>query len=78
MAVPRLRDTHPFRSSIREGSRRAVARCGDDQGRDAPRRVVADEDLPEIDFVLCGSVAVNLSGARIGKGGRFSTSNTGC
>jgi 5-formyltetrahydrofolate cyclo-ligase len=27
--------------------------------------------LPEIDFVLSGSVAVNLSGARIGKGGGY-------
>src|ERR671919_268131 len=34
--------------------------------------VVADEDLPDIDFVLCGSVAVNLSGARVGKGGGYS------
>ena len=34
--------------------------------------VVADEELPEIDFWLCGSVAVNLSGARLGKGGGFS------
>ena len=35
-------------------------------------KVVALEEIPEIDFVLCGSVAVNLSGARIGKGGGFS------
>ena len=34
-------------------------------------RVVALDDLPAIDFVLCGSVAVNLSGARIGKGGGY-------
>ena len=35
-------------------------------------RVVALDELPEIDFVLCGSVAVNLSGARVGKGGGYS------
>src|SRR5918999_4954125 len=35
-------------------------------------RVVADEELPDIDLVLCGSVAVNLNGARAGKGGGFS------
>src|SRR4029079_10816422 len=29
-------------------------------------------ELPDIDLVLCGSVAVNLKGARIGKGGGFS------
>jgi len=34
-------------------------------------RVVALDELPEIDFVLCGSVAVNLSGARVGKGGGY-------
>ena len=28
--------------------------------------------MPEVDLVLCGAVAVNLSGARIGKGGGFS------
>ena len=42
------------------------------KGAMRPRPGVADEDLPEIDFVLCGSVAVNLSGARVGKGGGFS------
>ena len=36
------------------------------------RKVVALEEIPKIDFVLCGSVAVNLSGARLGKGGGFS------
>jgi 5-formyltetrahydrofolate cyclo-ligase len=35
-------------------------------------RVVALDELPEIDLVLCGSVAVNLSGARVGKGGGYS------
>ncbi len=34
-------------------------------------RVVALDDLPEIDLILCGSVAVNLSGARVGKGGGY-------
>jgi 5-formyltetrahydrofolate cyclo-ligase len=34
--------------------------------------VVAASSPPDIDFVLCGSVAVNLSGARVGKGGGFS------
>ena len=38
----------------------------------ASGRVVADDELPDIDLVLCGSVAVNLKGARIGKGGGFS------
>jgi len=68
MTVPRLRDPHPFRvlepnklskAAIKEAS---TIRHG---------RVVALDDLPEIDLILCGSVAVNLSGARIGKGGGY-------
>ena len=30
------------------------------------------EQVPKLDLILCGSVAVNLKGARIGKGGGFS------
>ena len=74
MAVPRLRDPHPFRVlEPEEADREADARGGDDQGRAASTAGSSPlEELPEIDFVLCGSVAVNLSGARVGKGGGFS------
>ncbi len=40
------------------------------------REVVADDDLPEIDFVLCGSVAVNLSGAGSARAAGSPISNT--
>ncbi|MEM3027945.1 MAG: 5-formyltetrahydrofolate cyclo-ligase [Candidatus Bathyarchaeia archaeon] len=30
------------------------------------------EDLPSVDFIVCGSVAVTLKGERIGKGGGYS------
>jgi 5-formyltetrahydrofolate cyclo-ligase len=73
MAVPRLRAQHPFRlldpqqldgEQIREAATiKGALRHG---------RVVADDELPDIDLVVCGSVAVNLKGARIGKGGGFS------
>ena len=33
---------------------------------------VAATELPSVDLVVCGSVAVNRQGARIGKGGGFS------
>jgi 5-formyltetrahydrofolate cyclo-ligase len=33
---------------------------------------VAANELPSVDLVICGSVAVNRQGARIGKGGGFS------
>lgn len=73
MAVPRLRDVHPFRLlEPRKLSARQLREAATIKGAMRHGRVVADEDLPEIDFVLCGSVAVNLSGARVGKGGGFS------
>jgi 5-formyltetrahydrofolate cyclo-ligase len=73
MAVPRLRDTHPFRlldpRKLSAKQRREAATI---KGALRHGKVVADEELPEVDFVLCGSVAVNLSGARLGKGGGYS------
>ena len=35
-------------------------------------RKVAAMELPSVDLVVCGSVAVNRQGARVGKGGGFS------
>ena len=73
MAVPRLRDQHPFRLL---DPRRLSA----DQQREAATikgalkhgRVIDLDEVPELDLVLTGSVAVNLKGARMGKGGGFS------
>jgi 5-formyltetrahydrofolate cyclo-ligase len=73
IAVPRLRDTHPFRLlDPRELSAKQKREAATIKGALRHGKVVAEEDMPEIDFVLCGSVAVNLSGARIGKGGGYS------
>jgi 5-formyltetrahydrofolate cyclo-ligase len=73
MAVPRLRDQHPFRLlDPRKLSAKQVREAATIKGALRHGRVVALEEIPEIDFVLCGSVAVNLSGARLGKGGGFS------
>jgi 5-formyltetrahydrofolate cyclo-ligase len=73
MAVPRLRDLHPFRLlEPKRLSKKALREAATIKGALRHGRVVALDDLPEIDFVLCGSVAVNLSGARVGKGGGFS------
>ncbi len=72
MAVPRLRDPHPFRilepKKLPKGSLQEAATI---KGALKHGRIVALDELPEIDLVLCGSVAVNLSGARIGKGGGY-------
>jgi 5-formyltetrahydrofolate cyclo-ligase len=73
MAVPRLREKHPFRVlEPRKLSADQVREAATIKGALRHGKVVALEEIPEIDFVLCGSVAVNLSGARIGKGGGFS------
>jgi 5-formyltetrahydrofolate cyclo-ligase len=73
IAVPRLRDKHPFRLlDPRKLSAKAIREAATIKGALRHGKVVALEEIPEIDFVLCGSVAVNLNGARIGKGGGFS------
>jgi 5-formyltetrahydrofolate cyclo-ligase len=73
MAVPRLREQHPFRVlDPRKLSAKQVREAATIKGALRHGKVVAVEEIPEIDFVLCGSVAVNLSGARVGKGGGFS------
>ncbi len=73
MAVPRLRDQHPFRLlDPRQLSAEQIREAATIKGAMRHGLVVADDELPDIDLVLCGSVAVNLNGARIGKGGGFS------
>ena len=58
MAVPRLRDPHPFRVlDLKQLSKSGGERGGDDQGRPQARPRGRPRRLPEIDFVLCGSVA---------------------
>jgi 5-formyltetrahydrofolate cyclo-ligase len=72
VAVPRLRDLQPFLlldpAKLGPDARRAAsiggaARLGKAVGISVMRR---------IDLVVCGSVAVNRKGARVGKGGGFS------
>lgn len=73
MAVPRLGDEHPFRLlDPRRLTPEQVRDAATIKGAVRHGEAVAVQDLPAIDFVLCGSVAVNLTGARIGKGGGFS------
>ena len=72
MAVPRLADPRPFvlldRDRLRTTPRRAVS-IGSAVREGRP---VTVEELPPVDLVVCGSVAVNAEGVRIGKGGGFS------
>jgi 5-formyltetrahydrofolate cyclo-ligase len=73
MAVPRLRDQHPFRlldpQELTEDQRREAATI---KGALKYGTVIDLDQVPELDLVLTGSVAVNLKGARLGKGGGFS------
>jgi 5-formyltetrahydrofolate cyclo-ligase len=72
MAVPRLADERPFilldPARLEVPPRRAASITGSTR---AGRRIGVAE-LQPVDLVVCGSVAVNRQGARVGKGGGFS------
>lgn len=72
MAVPRMASLQPFflldPASLTLPPKQAAEKRGAAQ---AARRVGV-EDMQPIDIVVCGSVAVNRSGARIGKGAGYS------
>jgi 5-formyltetrahydrofolate cyclo-ligase len=72
MAVPRLAGRKPFRlldpAALRVPPRRAASIGGASRAG----RLVDVEELEPLDLVVCGSVAVDESGARLGKGGGFS------
>lgn len=72
MAVPKLARPDPFYLLDPEvlGDRAALAATGDGAARMAP--TVAVEQMRAIDLVVCGSVAVNRAGVRIGKGAGYS------
>ena len=72
MAVPRLRQPAPF--LVLDPARLEVPprRAASIRGASSVGRPVAVEDMPHVDLVVCGSVAVSRAGARIGKGGGYS------
>ena len=63
MAVPRLAERRPF---VLVRGDPTIKRALDEGKR------VALDDLEPIELIVCGSVAVNRKGARVGKGGGFS------
>ena len=63
MAVPRLRSDKPFVRVDSDPTIKKAMREG------VPTSV---EDLGHVDLVVCGTVAVNREGVRVGKGGGFS------
>jgi 5-formyltetrahydrofolate cyclo-ligase len=73
MAVPRLREEHPFRLlDPAQMSSEAMREAATIKGALKHGRVIDIEEVPMLDGVLTGAVAVNLKGARVGKGGGFS------
>lgn len=72
MAVPRMASLQPFflldPASLDVPPERAAEKSGAAQ----VARRVSVEDMQPIDVVVCGSVAVTRSGARIGKGAGYS------
>ncbi len=72
MAVPRLREPCPFwrldPATLTVPPRRACSI----KGAAAHGRPARLDEMPPVDLVVCGSVAVDRDGARLGKGGGYS------
>ncbi len=71
MAVPRLTALHPFYlldPAMLTGH--AAEAAAHETAADHARTVAIDQ-VPQLDLVVCGSVAVNPDGARIGKGAGY-------
>jgi 5-formyltetrahydrofolate cyclo-ligase len=72
MAVPRLRAEQPFLLLDGEKLGSSARTAASIRGAESAGRPVGIDELERIDLVVCGTVAVNRRGARVGKGGGFS------
>jgi 5-formyltetrahydrofolate cyclo-ligase len=73
MAVPRLREKKCFWELDPAGLRRRdLAKAATISGASTFGRPVHPRELPHIDLIVAGSVAVNRRGDRLGKGGGYS------
>ena len=72
MAVPRLTEPDPF--IVVDPARLGVTprTAASIRGAALNGRPVSVADMPHIDLIVCGTVAVNRDGVRIGKGGGYS------
>jgi 5-formyltetrahydrofolate cyclo-ligase len=71
VAVPRLRETRCFLELDPARIPNAAA-AATIEGAARFGRPVHPRDMPDIDLVVCGSVAVDRQGGRVGKGGGYS------
>jgi len=72
MAVPRLRSLKPFIELDPKKLTVSPFRASTIAGAAEHGRLVTLDEIKKIDLIVCGSVAVNRSGARVGKGGGYS------
>ena len=72
MAVPRLRSGKPFVELDPKKLGCSPYAASSIKGADEYGRPVKLDQMKKIDLIVCGSVAVNSSGARVGKGGGYS------
>lgn len=72
MAVPRMASLEPFYLLDPEALGLPPEEAAEKKGAAQVARRLAVADMRPIDLVVCGSVAVNRSGARIGKGAGYS------
>ncbi|HEV8309252.1 MAG TPA: 5-formyltetrahydrofolate cyclo-ligase [Methylomirabilota bacterium] len=72
MAVPRLRTLECFLELDPARLARRALQAASIKGAERLGRPVRLDAVPPIDLIVCGSVAVNGKGARVGKGGGFS------
>lgn len=72
MAVPRLRESHPFIALDPSRLNVPPHRVASIKGAGEHGVPVDIGDMPRIDLVLAGSVAASRDGARLGKGGGYS------
>lgn len=71
MAVPRLREKHPFLVLDPERLDVAPRRAASISGASRHGIPVGVDEVPHLDLVVCGTVAADRRGARVGKGGGY-------